>query len=351
MASNISSSLHWTQRIALVRHNLHAASRSGDFTFFKTLQASVLIEDTNHIAALAAELEEDADVVSVALDNLNVGLAYVHQDAFKNVYDGIKAVTRASDDGMDTDRSGLHVDITMQKSMADMAIDKMTSSAIALIIQQPEAAQNAAANIWITGTTIIADCMEISLLQMDLLDQRLEDFIRLEDSWNTVRASIVCAVTGLKGIFRLMDQRSPQDSQKNSPRNSSIASASSAVFRRFSNAFTATPSQHSRTPSVTSASGAMIRNSSVSALGPVYQTPSYVRSSVSAGCPTSLPSQVDFQRKKLSTIPPTPAVDDQMDPFDTSSPPVPQLPDMQEFLVVSAPVAISMEQRHVEQVV
>lgn len=46
MAIDTERKLHWTQRIALVCHNLHAARRTGDFTFFKTLQAHALIEGT-----------------------------------------------------------------------------------------------------------------------------------------------------------------------------------------------------------------------------------------------------------------------------------------------------------------
>ncbi|KAK5169872.1 uncharacterized protein LTR77_005850 [Saxophila tyrrhenica] len=350
-STNSANRLHWTQRIALVRHNLHAASRSGDFHFFKNLQAAGLIEGVNHIATLAEELGDDADLVSIALDNLNAGLAYVHQDAFKNAYENFKSDTRGSDDGKDSDRSKVYVDITMQKNMADMAIDKMTSSAIALINQQPENAQDAAANAWITGTTIIADCMEVALLQMDMLDAKLDDFIRMEDSWNTVRASVVCAVTGLKGVFRLMDQSSPQNSQKPSPRNSSVASASSAVFRRLSNAFASgPPSNHSRQSSVASASATM-RSPSISSTGPVYRTPNYVRNSVSAGCPTSLPFHVDLERKKLSMIPPTPAVDDQADPFDTSVPPLPQMPAIEALPPMPAPVAVSVDERTMGQAV
>lgn len=345
MSTTNLNKLHWTQRIALVRHNLHAASRSRDFNFFKHLQAAALIEGTNHVATLTTELGDDADVVSIALDNLNAGLAYVHQDAFKNVYENSKTGTRDSDDGKDSERSSLYVDITMQKNMADMAIDKMTSSAIALISQQPEKAQEAAANAWIIGTTIVADCLEIALMQMDLLDSKLDDFIRMEESWNTVRASVVCAVTGLKGVFRLMDQSGGQDSQKPSPRNSSIASAGSAVFRRLSTAFTNPPSQHSRNSSVASASATM-RAPSISSAGPVYHTPNDVRNSVSAGCPTSLPTHFDFERKKLSMIPPTPAaVDDQADPFDTSIPPVPQMPEIQSLPLMPAAVAMSMNQQ------
>ena len=71
--------------MALVRHNLHAAARSGNFHFFKTLQANDFMEDTNHVAILSEELGDDADILLTAMDNLNAGLAYFYQDAFKNV--------------------------------------------------------------------------------------------------------------------------------------------------------------------------------------------------------------------------------------------------------------------------
>lgn len=341
MAETDVQRLHWSQRVALIRHNLHAASRSTDFRFFKTLQASFMIEGINHVGTLTSVLGDDADVVSVALDNLNSGLAYIHQDAFKTVYDNFKSETRNSDGNCAEDRSKLCVDIIQQKNMADVAIDKMTSSAIALISQQPEEAQDTAASVWITGITIIADCMEIALQEMDLLEHRLGDFIRLEESWNIVRASVVCAVTGLKGVYRLMDQGPSQDSQKTSPRSSSIASAGSAVFRRLSNAF-GPPAPHSRTSSITSQHSGL-RNSSISSVGPVYRTPNYVRNSVSASHPTALPSNFEFSRK-LSTIPPTPAADDQMDPFDNSvAPPVPQMPEISSLPPLSDPVGLKAD--------
>jgi hypothetical protein len=46
-----------------------------------------------------------------------------------------------------------------------------------------------------------------------------------------------------------------------------------------------------------------------------------------------MPANFEAFRRNLSTIPPTPAQDDEMDPFDTSAaPPVPALPDMAHVL-------------------
>ena len=334
MSSN-GKQIHWTQRVALVRHNLHAASHSGDFSFFKTLQAAGFMEGTNHVATLSAELGDDADVVLAALDNLNAGLAYVHQDAFKNVYGNLKNNMR--DEDKKADKSKLYVDIRMQKNMADGAIDKMTSSALALINQQPEKVQESAANVWITGATMVADCVESALKEMDKLEEIMDDFIRLEESWNATKASVVSAVSGLKGVFRFMDPANPQNSQKSSPPSMSIASASSNVFRRLSNAFIGppnpNPSPSSRSNSIVSTSAQANfanhhHNSSVSSVGPIYRTPNYMRNSISAGCPTSLPtSGGEFAPHKLSMIPPTPGTpDDQLDPFDNSVPPIPYMP-------------------------
>ncbi|TKA80556.1 hypothetical protein B0A55_02017 [Friedmanniomyces simplex] len=329
--------LHWTQRVALVRHNLHSAGRTGDFTFFKVLQASGLLEGTNHVATLSDALGDDADTVLAAMDNLNAGLAYVHEDAFKNVYDNLKDSMR--DENKEGAKSKLYVDVTMQKSMADMAIDKMASSAIALINQQPMHVQELAANVWITGATIVADVVEVALQQMDSLETKVDDFIRLEDARSIVKASVICAITGLKGVFLLMDPNSPQTPEKSSPRSASIASAGSAMFRRLSTAFTpATASAPaSRSASVApsssnfaSNSASFNRNGSVSSLSgnPVYRTPNYVRNSVSHGCPTSMPAASDFFSHKLAMIPPTPAFEEPTDPFDTSLPPVPAVPEI-----------------------
>jgi len=120
----------------------------------------------------------------------------------------------------------------------------------------------------------------------------------------------------------------------------SIASASGAVFRRLSSAFATngppSTSAHSRSSSVASAPGYSTnfanhaRNASVSSTGPVYRTPNYVRNSVSAGCPTALPTSGQWAKHKLSMIPPTPATesDMMMDPFDDGVPPVPDLPNL-----------------------
>jgi hypothetical protein len=326
--------LHWTQRIALVRHNLHAASRSGDFGFFKAVQASGMMEGTNHSATLTAMLGDEADVILAAMDNLNGGLAYIHQDAFQTVLESLKNSMR--DDDQQADRSKLYVDINMEKKKTEMAIDKLCNSATALIQQQSSFVQEEAANVFITGVTFIADCIEVVVKQLDGLDQKMDDFIRLEESWNTVKASVIAATAGLKGVFWMLDATDPQGEQ--APRSQSIASTGSNMLRRLSTAFQSSSS--STGPS---------RAASIASAGapppPIYRTPTYVRNSVSAGCPTSMPpsSMMNnhaafnqnsfagaFGSRQLSTIPPTPAHDEDLDPFDNPAlidvPPVPALP-------------------------
>jgi hypothetical protein len=73
-----------------MRHNLHPARRTTDLRFFKSLQAHTLIAGTDHIAILYQSLGDNAGSVLSTLDNLNAGIAYVHQDAFKTVYDAVK---------------------------------------------------------------------------------------------------------------------------------------------------------------------------------------------------------------------------------------------------------------------
>ena len=226
-----------------------------------------------------------------------------------------------------------------------MGVDKMASSAFALMQQQPAQAQEAAANVWITGACVVADCLEISLKELNDIENKADDYIRLEDSWNMVKAAVVSSITTLKGIFRLMD--ASQEQQK-LPRTSSIASASGSMLRRLSNAFSG-PSSSSRSSSVVSTSaipsGSYARHSSVRSTGPVYRTPNYLRNSVGNGCPTSLPPATQFPFHKLSLVPPTPASaqDDQTDPFDTTVPLVPEIPALP---AIPMP-ALSMEQRRV----
>ncbi|GAB7351393.1 hypothetical protein MBLNU459_g2070t1 [Dothideomycetes sp. NU459] len=320
--------LHWTQRIALVRYNLHSASRSGDFTFFKTLQAQGLVEGTNHVATLSDTLGDEADIVLSGLDDLNSNIAHVHQDAFKSVYDGLKTFIAQNEEfDMVAGRSKVYVDSTIQKQMADNAIDKTISSAIALISQQPPDAQDTAASVFITGATIIADCVEVCHKQMAILEIDLDDFIRLEDAWSTVRTAVTCAIAALKGIFSLMDvEEHPKDC---SSRHASFSFGANNVFRRLSNAFSSNPSTISAPESTRSASvvifNASSRRNSIHA--PEYRTPDYTHSPFSTSCPA--PSLLNpFPHTTLSPIPPTPLdLDQEINPLDD----VPLTPSLAEL--------------------
>lgn len=305
--------LHWTQRVALVRHNLHAARRTMDFTFFKTLQAHALIDGTDHVAILHSVLGNEADSVLSTLDNLNAGIAYVHQDAFKAVYDSAKSTMYKADNSLSSRRSLLRVDVSQQRDMADLAIDKTANSAIQLIQAQPPQCQDAVTNAWITGTTIIADSICVCLKQMDAIENNLDDFIRLEYSWNGIQNSVDSAVSALRGIFNLMER--PNNSALPSPssrnlsvssaagsdgpgsfrsRNSSTASALSMIKRAFSHSNMLPP------PAPRSTRAGSLPDAN----------PRGLRASVSVACPTKIPNYTDHFPTLLAPIPPTPSVHD-----------------------------------------
>jgi hypothetical protein len=334
----MNKTLHWQQRIALVRHNLHAAHRSGDFTFFKTLQAQALFDNTNHVATLSATLGDDADSVLSGLDDLNASIAHVHEDAFKNVYNSLKTYLHESHvaSGECYEKSKVFVDVQMQKQMADHAIDKATSSAIALIQQQPSSVQDTAAAVWITGTTIIADSIEIVLKQLSGHEGNMHDFIRLEESWNEVKTSVGHSVSALKGVFSLMNGEIEPESPTVGA-SSRSSSFSGSMFRRFSNAFSSVPSTGGRSSTGSlpgsrsgsiSGQGHHVRSSSLQAFDENGRNS--FRNSVSFACPTSLPAGQGWRHTMLDTIPPTPATgeigDEEINPFDTSVPPMPEIP-------------------------
>ncbi|KAF2640112.1 hypothetical protein P280DRAFT_27674 [Massarina eburnea CBS 473.64] len=316
MGSNATQKLHWTQRVALVRHNLHASRRTNDFTFFKTLQAHALIDGTDHVAILHLVLGNEADQVLSTLDNLNAGIAYVHQDAFKAVYDGAKSTMYKANNSPSSRRSLIRVDICQQRDMADHAIDKTANSAIQLIQSQPVHCQDAIANAWITGTTIIADSVAVCLNEMENIEDSIDDFIRLEYAWNCIQNSVDAAISALRGIFSLMEQPnnpSPPEVLRNHSVSSAVGTDASGTFR-------------SRTSSTASALGLIKRAFSHSQMQPppvpksspagslplLDTNPRGFRASMSAACPTRLPNYAEHQPTLLTTIPPTPNI------YDTS---------------------------------
>ncbi|KAF1963724.1 hypothetical protein CC80DRAFT_588074 [Byssothecium circinans] len=325
MGIDTTQRLHWTQRVALVRHNLHAARRTNDFSFFKTLQAYALLDGTDHVAILHSVLGNEADTVLSTLDNLNAGIAYVHQDAFKAVYDGAKSTMYQVDNSPASRRSLLRVDICQQRDMADHAIDKTANSAIQLIQAQPPHCQDAIANAWITGTTIIADSISVCLNEMEKIEDNLDDFIRLEYSWNGIQSSVDAAVSALRGIFSLMEQPhnlSPPEVSRHLSVSSaagsdtgvsfrSRASSTASAFNMIKRAFS-----HSHMPPPPGP-----RFSRAGSLPLVDANPRGLRASMSAACPTRMTNYADHLPTLLTTIPPTPSVqetqvrDEGMSPF------------------------------------
>ncbi|KAH7119071.1 hypothetical protein B0J11DRAFT_84195 [Dendryphion nanum] len=303
--------LHWTQRIALVRHNLHAARRTGDYTFFKTLQAHALIDGTDHVVSLYSVLGCDADQVLSTLDNLNAGIAYVHQDAFKAVYDGAKSPMYQGESNHSSRRSLLRVDISQQRDMADHAIDKTTNSAVNLIEAQPAHCQDAVANAWIMGATIIADAVCVCLNEMEKIEEFADDFIHLEYSWNCIQNSVDAAISALRGIFNLMaashrslNIRSPSvssvtvselGSTNTRSRTSSTASAFGLIKRAFSHNQMHPPPH----PKPTRAGSLPLPMPDVNSRG--------FRLSMSTAFPTRMP---DHQHTLLTPVPPTPNVNE-----------------------------------------
>ncbi|KAF2091683.1 hypothetical protein K490DRAFT_18584, partial [Saccharata proteae CBS 121410] len=173
-------------------------------SFFKNVQAHSLVEGIDHLAALTDALGDAADQVLASLDNYNSVIAYVHEDAFKNVYESVKTGVREQSGSYDDRRAIYSVDATQQKEKAEKAIDKMINSAITMISAQPSTCQDEAANVWIIGTTFVADAMQVCQIEIDKMEGYMEDFIRLENSWSTVQSATVAAIGALKGIYTLM---------------------------------------------------------------------------------------------------------------------------------------------------
>lgn len=269
------------------------------------------------MALLQFSLGDSADAVLSTLDNLNAGIAYVHQDAFKAVYDGAKAAMHTDDKA--NRRSLLRVDICQQRDMADLAIDKTTNSAVNLIQSQPISCQDAVANAWITGTTIIADAVCVCLNEMNQVEHNIDDFILLEYSWNLIQSSVDSAISALRGIFSLMAQTnvnnsttlpiqrnlscssagSDQNAASTRSRNSSTASAFSFIKRALSHGQIQPPqAKNARTGSM-----------SVSISPPDANSRGF-RASMSAACPTKMSTFGAHPHTILNTIPPTPSVHD-----------------------------------------
>ena len=206
--------LHWTQRIALIQHNLHAASRTGNFTFFTNIQSAHFVNGKDYVANLSATLGDEADKLFSVLDNLNSGIAWSHEDAFKTVYDGLKDAVDSNeaveDHNIDQTKAlleRLHCDITAQRAQADTTIDKMMTSAVTIIQQQPPEVHENAAHVFMLGTTFIADAVQVCLSQLHVLETCVPEsnMARAESAYSLVRFAVSAAVSALKGVLNMME--------------------------------------------------------------------------------------------------------------------------------------------------
>jgi hypothetical protein len=227
--------LRWMQRMSLIRHNLHAALRTRDFSFFKTLQASIFLDGTNYVAILS-HVHEEADSILHALHDLNLGLVYVHQDSFKSVYDSIRESSVTSDSK--SRLANIRVEISQQRQVADMAIDKIVNSAISLIEQQLESTKESVANVWMLGVTVIADSLQVRTLAFEKLEDvdKIDGFTFLEYAWQDVQSSVEASVSALRGVLNMMSttsiesfQRDKYTDRSHHRRSSSISSGSSWI--------------------------------------------------------------------------------------------------------------------------
>ena len=278
MAIDTERKLHWTQRIALVRYNLHAARRTGDFTFFKTLQAHALIEGTDFVTTLNDVLGDDADTVST-LDNLNAGVG-----GLVNGVVGHLALLRCVD--------------ALLRFARFQAVSRSEHGRFRAVVDRLERVLVHVCDPWITGTTIIADAVKVCLDQMDSIELYVDDFIRLEYAWSSIQNSVDAAVSALRGIFSLMANGSSRS------RASSNASAAFGIIKRaFSHSHMLPPLPPPKVLRADSVFGAVTN-------------PLGLRQSVSAACPTRIPHLPDgISHTPLAPVPPTPGTEECVNPF------------------------------------
>ena len=373
--------LHWTQRIALVQHNLHAASRTGDFNFFSNIQSNHFLHGTDYVAHLNTTIGDEADKLISVLDNHNAGIAWCFEDSFKTIYQGLKAasesaqnVEKGADDHQKALLTRLHLDITRQRAETDIVIDKLMSSAVAMIKRQPQDVHEDAAMAFMLGTTFIADAVHVCLTQLQVLRSCIADMnmANADAASALVTFAVSAAVSALKGVLNMMElhedtageavaahaRRSSiasftsltgsnaassrsrtasqastdrKDSQLPSPISATSDGGAWNVFRRMSSAFSSGPpptsSGRASTASLQSSSGSSNKSFSTPHLpalapspvtvGPLKSQPSSQRRRKSVPAPVNLHGHV------LSPILSTPvATADESDalqnPFDSS---------------------------------
>ena len=333
MFTQTDKQLHWTQRVALVRHNLHTARHNGDFSFFKVIQAQAFLHGTDYVGILTAALENDADSVINTLDNLNSEMAYVFQDAFKSVCDSVKALMMTDPDDLENVKAQLRVDILQQIQRADFAVDRLVNSATALIQLQPQEHQNTVACTWILGATIITDAVSTCMKEINSVELYVNDFIRLENSWATVQSSVESCITALRGILNLMAVDEPTEMFKRRY-SASSGPGPMSMFRKFSTAIGASFHLNQPPPPYKEESRSNSTASTRLSAGSTQSSPSALRMSFSNAIPTKLPKNLgsnlnapsrlmkSHPAHSLSPIPSTPsaAMEDFGNVFDFPTP-------------------------------
>lgn len=314
--------LHWPQRIALIRHNLSAAIRTRDFTFFKSFQAHNLVLGIDHMACLTEILGDDADALVSTLDKSNAVIACVYEDAFKSVYHGVKDASD-SNGCAEGRRSMYYANAEKQMQLAATAVDKMIDVAVTLILQQPTESQEDAATVFSIGTSFIVDAVEICLGQITALEQIMDDPMRMETALRLVESSVASSISAMKGVFSLMNNDSASGSETSHHghhRSPSVDSYARGMLRRMSNVLSASPSgeYHSTVPSrkPSLVSDTSRRSSVVSIMSPrrSYFSSTAASPSVGTQCPMA-----NGGTHTLSPIPPTPASASDMllNPFES----------------------------------
>lgn len=228
--------LVWSQRLALVRHNLHISHYTHDFTFFRTLQLQTLLNNTDHASNLANALDSsvdshrlvqsqttgirrssdalDADVVIASLDSVAAVIANVYEDAVRSLCKAVRsaAVTRDAQKEVSTDNETADVArmdacriAARQRTQAEASIDKMLDNAVVLIAKLPPTAQDEAAAIFIQSIAFVADAISVCLVQMERIECAHNDASQLDTAIDTAASVVAQAVSAMKGVFRLMD--------------------------------------------------------------------------------------------------------------------------------------------------
>lgn len=377
MSTHNQKHLHWTQRIALTQHNLHAAPRTGNYAFFSTLQAHYYLDGHDPVASLNATLSGEADRLFTVLDNISSGIAWAYEDAFKAVYDNLRVIAGTPSTGADSRERlyalqfRLQLDITQHREAAEAATDKMISNATTLIQQQPPAAQDDAAHVLCLGTSFVADAIQICLAQLEVLKtcliasssaiDRDESWVRADKAFGTVRFAVSSATSALKGILNMMETHDdpageaasqalhsqesvPSTSGRNRGNTTSTESSASGastqgwnVLRRMSTAISGSipPSRKASIvlpaslPSTGGSFDAMTRRGSVASTGTSAtetQTIDFTAPSVNNRVNPPLKNPA-FHKKRavsaavgtvLSPIPPTPQPEGLFNPFEAT---------------------------------